>query len=210
MELTGSALAIIPTAFGAIISTLLDFGIDLTRLIPILLAGPQFGDPQDPANAANEGIDRLIYETSRISPTFRMLMRGCSGRHAAERRRGRQGRLGHGADRRGEHGQVRLSGAEDVLAFSLSARRAPRHQEVPAVRRSGDRGGGGPRVLGTRPPRALRPQGGSQGGRSPAGPAASSRRDRRPAEILHVNIGLLARFAHVLPPWRPHASATRP
>jgi cytochrome P450 len=76
MELAGSAIAIIPTAFGSIMDSLLDFGIDLSRLIPILLAAPEFASGASSLKPG-DGVTRLIYETSRLKPTFRMLMRRC-------------------------------------------------------------------------------------------------------------------------------------
>jgi hypothetical protein len=69
LEVAGSAMAIIPTTFGGIMSNLLDFGIDLTRLVPILLK------PLPPDTAPTNGLDRLIYETTRVYPTFQMFMR---------------------------------------------------------------------------------------------------------------------------------------
>ena len=76
MELAGSAIAIIPTAFGAVMDSLLGFGIDLTFLIPLLLAPPQF-PPGDPPPTDEDGVARLIYETSRLSAVFKILMRRC-------------------------------------------------------------------------------------------------------------------------------------
>ena len=78
MELAGSAIAIIPTAFGSIMNSLLEFGIDLSRLVPVLLDKPRFGPPgyaPPPPNA--DGLARLIYETTRLKPTFQILMRRC-------------------------------------------------------------------------------------------------------------------------------------
>jgi Dyp-type peroxidase family len=77
MELAGSAVAIIPTAFGAIMNSLLDFGIDLSLLIRVLLGHPMY-KPTDPELAKGDGITRLIYETSRVNPVFNVLMRRCA------------------------------------------------------------------------------------------------------------------------------------
>jgi Dyp-type peroxidase family len=78
MELAGSAIAIIPTAFGSTMDSLLDFGIDLSRLVPILLSKPMFGAPGYLPSNAEDGVARLIYETTRLKPTFQILMRRCA------------------------------------------------------------------------------------------------------------------------------------
>jgi len=76
MELASSAVAIIPMAFGSIMKALLDFGIDLSRLVPILLAPPNHPPPsQGNEPIKDEGLIRLIYETSRLEPAFALLMR---------------------------------------------------------------------------------------------------------------------------------------
>lgn len=77
MELAGSAIAIIPTAFGSVMNSLLDFGIDLSLLIPVLLQPPKF-KLSDPNLAPGNGLERLIYETSRVNPVFNVLMRACA------------------------------------------------------------------------------------------------------------------------------------
>ena len=72
MELTASATAFIPAAFGFVMSNVLDFGIDLHGLIPILLGVPKYSP-----GAPRDGVARLVYETCRLNPPVPILMRRC-------------------------------------------------------------------------------------------------------------------------------------
>jgi Dyp-type peroxidase family len=72
MDLAASAIAFIPNVFGYVMDAVLNFGLDLSTLIPILSAPPQYG-----AGAAADGIPRLIYETCRLGPPAPILMRSC-------------------------------------------------------------------------------------------------------------------------------------
>lgn len=78
MELAGSAIAIIPNALGSIMNSLLEFGIDLSRLVPVLLDKPRFAPPGYSPQPYEDGLARLIYETTRLQPTFQILMRRCA------------------------------------------------------------------------------------------------------------------------------------
>lgn len=71
LELASSAV-VIPATFGSVMGTLLDFGINLSQLMPILLKDPQFG----PAGK-EDGVERLVYEAWRLNPSIRLLMRKC-------------------------------------------------------------------------------------------------------------------------------------
>jgi Dyp-type peroxidase family len=73
MDLAASAIAFIPSVFGFVMQTVLDLGLNLPGLIPILTAPPQY----DPTGSADDGIPRLIYETCRLYPPAGILMRTC-------------------------------------------------------------------------------------------------------------------------------------
>lgn len=72
MDLTASAIAFVPHVFGYVMDTVLDLGLDLPTLIPILTQPPSFGP-----GSADDGIPRLIYETCRFNPPASILMRAC-------------------------------------------------------------------------------------------------------------------------------------
>jgi Dyp-type peroxidase family len=72
MDLVASAIAFIPNVFGYVMDAVLNFGLNLRTLLPILSTPPQYG-----AGRAAEGIHRLIFETCRLSPPASILMRSC-------------------------------------------------------------------------------------------------------------------------------------
>jgi Dyp-type peroxidase family len=100
LELVSSAV-VIPSTFGSVMATLLDFGINLSELMPVLLADPQFGmaaadataqkgaeatdataqKEAKPTNATakegKDGVARLVYEAWRLNPSIKLLMRKC-------------------------------------------------------------------------------------------------------------------------------------
>lgn len=68
LEVASSAIVIAPT-LGAVVDTALTNGIDLPSLIQLLMT-------VTPSQAKfNEGIERLLYETWRLNPTVKLLMR---------------------------------------------------------------------------------------------------------------------------------------
>ncbi|BCH22661.1 Dyp-type peroxidase domain-containing protein [Mesorhizobium sp. L-8-3] len=69
LELTGTTIAVVPMAFGAIMGALFDFGIDLADLLALLR--------RKSADSADEAVHRIIYETTRLRPIFEILMRRC-------------------------------------------------------------------------------------------------------------------------------------
>jgi deferrochelatase/peroxidase EfeB len=73
MDLVASAIAFIPNVFGYVMDAVLNFGLNLRTLLPILSNPPQYG-----AGSAAEGIHRLIFETCRLSPPASILMRSCA------------------------------------------------------------------------------------------------------------------------------------
>jgi hypothetical protein len=68
LEVASSAIVIAPT-LGSVVDTALTGGIDLSSLIQLLMTVT----PSQPA--FNQGIERLLYETWRLNPTVRLLMR---------------------------------------------------------------------------------------------------------------------------------------
>jgi deferrochelatase/peroxidase EfeB/cytochrome P450 len=72
MGLTASAIGAILSAFGYAMDAVLDFGLDLPTLIPILTQ-----PPSDDPSSTEDGIARLIYETCRLNPPAPILMRAC-------------------------------------------------------------------------------------------------------------------------------------
>jgi Dyp-type peroxidase family len=91
-EMASSAMGVIPGTFGVVMGTVLDYDIPLTDLMPVLLASPRFLQPEltppsklalpeppvtaiDPAE--EDGLKRLIYETWRINPSLKLLVRRC-------------------------------------------------------------------------------------------------------------------------------------
>ncbi|MBI2739198.1 MAG: hypothetical protein HYX38_21980 [Rhodospirillales bacterium] len=68
LEVASSAIVIAPT-LGGVVDTALTNGIDLPSLIQLLMT-------VTPSQAVfNEGIERLLYETWRLNPTVKLLMR---------------------------------------------------------------------------------------------------------------------------------------
>lgn len=68
LEVASSAIVIAPT-LGAVVDTALTNGIDLPALMQLLMT-------VTPSQAAfNEGVERLLYETWRLNPTVKLLMR---------------------------------------------------------------------------------------------------------------------------------------
>jgi deferrochelatase/peroxidase EfeB/cytochrome P450 len=72
MGLTASAIGATLSAFGYAMDAVLDFGLDLPTLIPVLTQPPNYG-----RGNADDGIPRLIYETCRLNPPAQILMRAC-------------------------------------------------------------------------------------------------------------------------------------
>jgi cytochrome P450 len=72
MGLTASAIGATLSAFGYVMDAVLDFGLDLPTLIPVLTQPPNYG-----RGNADDGIPRLIYETCRLNPPAQILMRAC-------------------------------------------------------------------------------------------------------------------------------------
>ncbi len=70
LELSGTIMSVVPTAWGRVINTILDNRIDLPTLVPLLKA-------TDRPNRTLSGIDRLIYETDRVNPAFKIFQRYC-------------------------------------------------------------------------------------------------------------------------------------
>lgn len=77
LELVGTPMSVIPTAWGNVMGSILNFGIDLPTLFTIL------GDPEPPMIIAggkvSEGpyswIRQLLYEVDRLNPSFKIFMR---------------------------------------------------------------------------------------------------------------------------------------
>jgi Dyp-type peroxidase family len=71
LEMTSSAI-VIPVVLGSIVDTALRYGMDLTSLVQLLhrVTGP--GRP-----SFDEAIERLVYETWRVNPSVKLLMRLC-------------------------------------------------------------------------------------------------------------------------------------
>lgn len=72
MDLAASAIAFIPSVFGFVMQGVLNSGLNLNTLIPILTAAPQHG-----AGSPDDGIRRLIFEICRLNPPAQVLMRTC-------------------------------------------------------------------------------------------------------------------------------------
>jgi Dyp-type peroxidase family len=70
LELVGTTLATTPLTFGAVMTTLFNFRIDLPRLMPDL------AEPQPPGQPS--GYERLIYEAERFNPGMKIRMRYCA------------------------------------------------------------------------------------------------------------------------------------
>jgi len=71
LEMTSSAIAI-PVTLGSIVDTALRSGMDLTSLVQLLY------DVTGPTELGfDEAIERLLYETWRIDPSVKLLMRLC-------------------------------------------------------------------------------------------------------------------------------------
>jgi cytochrome P450 len=69
---------VIPSTFGSIMATLLDFNINLAELMPVLLKEPRFAPAAtDPTAPKEDGVGRLVYESWRINPSIKLLMRKC-------------------------------------------------------------------------------------------------------------------------------------
>ena len=68
LELSGTVMSVVPSVWGGLINAIIDNRIDLTTLVPILQMRSQPG-------VRPTGIERLIYETDRLSPFFSILMR---------------------------------------------------------------------------------------------------------------------------------------
>ena len=71
LDLTAAAIAFIPSVFGFVMQAVMEWGLDLSGLIPILTAPPRY----DPTNKNENGINRLIFETCRLNPPAKILMR---------------------------------------------------------------------------------------------------------------------------------------
>lgn len=70
LELVGTPMSVIPTAWGNVIGGILSAGIDLQTLFAI------FGDPEvEPTPGRVNWITRLIYEVDRLNPSFKMFLR---------------------------------------------------------------------------------------------------------------------------------------
>ncbi len=76
LEVVGSPMTIIPANFASIMEAVFQMQLDLTTLVPMLEEPPNFGSAES-ANDKMSGMERLIYETTRINPTVRLLMREC-------------------------------------------------------------------------------------------------------------------------------------
>jgi hypothetical protein len=198
MELAGSAIAIIPTAFGSIMDSLLDFGIDLSRLIPILLAPPQFGE-ENGKEKAEDGLKRLIYETSRLKPTFQILMRRCAQNDYID---------GHVIKiKRGEWVAALVGAAgidprafTDPMIFSLAPFLLGPPRDITkyllfGAQNAGRECWGRDRLALQVLKECVKAAGRLQGLRKVSGGGGELQK------IAEVNVGLSARFAFVLPDW---------
>jgi hypothetical protein len=208
MELAGSAIAIIPTAFGSIMDSLLDFGIDLSRLIPILLAKPNF-TKGDSALQTGDGITRLIYETTRLKPTFQILMRRCAHDDDLNQAIGPTIPI-----KKGEWVAALVAAAdfdpkvfEDPMAFSLAPFVPGPDRDLTKYLLFGAQGGhrecwGRDRLALQVLKECVKAAGRLQGLRRVAGAAGELQQP-----LPGVNIGLNARFAFVLPDWPPASTS---
>jgi Dyp-type peroxidase family len=78
LELAGTTMAVVPMAFGSIMNALFDFGIDLPNLLDRLRAAAA---SRKPPGTFEDGVHRVIYETTRLRPVFELLMRRCAQPH---------------------------------------------------------------------------------------------------------------------------------
>lgn len=70
LELSGTIMSVVPTAWGRVITTILDNRIGLPTLVPLLKMRKL---PKEPLT----GIERLVYEIDRVNPAFRIFQRYC-------------------------------------------------------------------------------------------------------------------------------------
>jgi Dyp-type peroxidase family len=208
MELAGSAIAIIPTAFGSIMDNLLGFGIDLSRLIPILLDKPNFTQ-NDSSLQSGDGVTRLIYETTRLKATFQILMRRCA--HDDDLNQSLAPTI---PIKRGEWVAALVAAAgldprvfEDPLVFSLAPFVPGPDRDLTKYLLFGAQGGnrecwGRDRLALQVLKECVKAAGRLQGLRKVAGDGGELQQ-----LLPGANIGLNARFAFVLPDWSPASTS---
>jgi len=71
LEMTSSAI-VIPATLGSIVDTALRYGMDLTSLVQLL-----YSVTSPSKQRFDEAIERLVYETWRVNPSVKLLMRLC-------------------------------------------------------------------------------------------------------------------------------------
>ncbi|MEM6660795.1 MAG: hypothetical protein AAF666_01340 [Pseudomonadota bacterium] len=75
LEMVGTAIAVIPRTFAAILEVVFEHRIDLPSVVPVLQqAGPSGATPNDPAS----GLARLVHEAERLNPNFPVMLRRCA------------------------------------------------------------------------------------------------------------------------------------
>ncbi len=77
LELSGTIMSVVPTAWGRLVETMLDNRIDLPNLVPLLKSIQIPGEPLS-------GIQRLIYELDRVNPAFKIFLRYCENDHTID------------------------------------------------------------------------------------------------------------------------------
>jgi hypothetical protein len=73
LEMIGTTMTNVPATMGAVMDAVLNYGISLTDLIPVLLRPPMF----PPTPGPQDGVGRLVYETCRLNGMVKLLMRTC-------------------------------------------------------------------------------------------------------------------------------------
>ena len=191
LEVASSAI-VIPATLGAVVHTALSAGIDLPSLIQLLMK-------VTPSQAKfDEGIDRLLYETWRLNPTVKLLMR----------RSNQDEQYGKDMVRKGDWIAALIGAAcFDPVAFP-EPRRFSLDPILPGPRRNlddyllfGDAGTTG-RLCWGRDKLArylltecLKAAGRLKGLKKVAGPRGELKK------FAQVNIGFPTRFVSVLPDW---------
>ncbi len=74
-EVIATPNAIVAPILGRMLKTVFDAKIDLGALLPLLLSKPAFNDPE--VGYALTGVQRLVYELSRLTPTLPVITRNC-------------------------------------------------------------------------------------------------------------------------------------